>query len=748
MPELITLNGRLERITFSNPANHYTVARLRTDGQQGLVTVVGVMPGAVAGERVLIKGRWQSHPRFGEQLAVQYYEVTLPDSVAGIRRYLASGVIKGLGAKTVDRLVDHFGGQTFDVLKEAPGRLTEVSGVGVKTAQRITSAWRRHHGLTSVMQILTTHGLPASHASHLFELYGEAAADILAETPYQLAVDWPGVGFTIADPIALAGGRDPDDGERTQACISHVLARHAQEGHTYSPAPRLARDCRQRHKVSPQSVADHLQEMAASGDLVLETPDSALGSQADPAAGCDPEGREESFRVYARDMHRAESAIARRLFLLDSLPPATHGLDSAALAQAVVNKQVIQLSPEQQDILEQILDHRVAVVTGGPGTGKTTLIRAITAVFESLGLTVALAAPTGRAAKRLAEVSRRKAQTLHRLLGFRPDEEIFTQNRDNPLAADAVIVDEASMLDTLLTRYLAEAVPVGSRLILVGDVDQLPAIGPGNVLADLIAAAILPTFQLRQIFRQAQESPLIHTAHRVRTGELPELDSPATVREKGGLLFFEEQDPETMAAMITRLCTHQMPRQFELHARRDIQVLCPMHKGPVGTLNLNSILQKALNADGPQQASAPGRFRTHDKVMQLRNNYQKDVYNGEIGTVLPPREGTSEITDGEDLLVDFDGRPVGYKAEELDQLTLAYAISVHKSQGSEYPAVVIPLTTQHYPLLQRNLIYTALTRAQRLVVLVGMPKALKIALANDHPNRRLTGLADRLKELG
>ncbi|MGB5984711.1 MAG: AAA family ATPase, partial [Desulfobacterales bacterium] len=504
--------------------------------------------------------------------------------------------------------------------------------------------------------------------------------------------------------------------------------------------------CHQRHAISPPRAAAGLETLVAEGDLVQESPSVEPEVEFYADLGREPQTGQKLTRIYTQALYRAEAAIARRLFLLESMPPDPQRLDSEAIAQAVMAKLVIQLAPEQQAVLESLWDHRVILVTGGPGTGKTTLVRAITALFESLNQQVALAAPTGRAAKRLAEVSRRKAQTLHRLLGFRPDEEQFAQNRDNPIQAEAVIVDEASMLDTLLTRHLVEAVPMGARLILVGDVDQLPAIGPGNVLADLIASASLPTFPLRQVFRQAQESPLIRAAHQVRAGELPDLNSPETVADRGGLLFFKEADPENMAAMISGLCARQLPRQFHLDARREIQVLCPMHKGPVGTLNLNSVLQGALNADGSPQTAIQGRFRTGDKVMQLRNNYPKDVYNGEIGTILPPQNEDEESA--ADLLVDFDGRRVGYEIAELEQLTLAYAISVHKSQGSEYPAVVIPLTTQHYPLLQRNLIYTAITRAQRLVVLVGSPKALKIALANDRPGKRMTGLAQRLKELG
>jgi exodeoxyribonuclease V alpha subunit len=718
---MITVTGQVERVTYYSAETRYTVARLRVADSGRPITIVGTTPGLHPGEKLKVSGTWHAHPRFGQQLKIDALETCLPATVDGILAYLSSGMIAGIGPKTAQRLVAHFGEETFSVLDTAPGRLSEAAGVGKKTAERIADAWRAHHGLRRVMTFLQDHGVKLSHASRIYDLYGDDAPDFLSADPYALAEDWPGTGFEIADAIARRQGTAADDPNRISACIGHTLERFVADGHVFAPDDELVAACQKRFAIDPAMAQDALNHMDRNGVLVTEP----LRAEGEPQA------------VFPARLHEAEVRLANRLITLMSIPTAVPNPDADTIRSEIVSRLAIQPSAEQLDVLAAVLSHKVAIITGGPGTGKTTLIRSISELCHALRRKVALAAPTGRAARRLAAVTGREAFTIHRLLRFNPHEELPEKDRDDPVAADVIIIDEASMVDIQLMCYLVDAVPVLATLILVGDAHQLPSVGPGCVLEDLIASNAIITFELTQIFRQSMQSDIVLNAHRIRRGQAPALPSTEAMDVPGDFYFFEHPRPDRAVDTIVDLCARLIPRQFDLDPSSDIQVLTPMHKGEAGTINLNRVLQSTLN---PAASEAPGVsvFRVGDKVIHTRNNYLKDVFNGDIGIVADVDKA------GETLAVDYDGRRVNYLFSELDELSLAYAITVHKSQGSEYPCVVIALMTQHYPMLQRNLLYTAVTRGKRLVVIVGAQRALSAALENDHSGRRRSLLATRL----
>lgn len=716
-----TLLGHLERITFHNRDNHYTIARFRIDKTDGLVTILGTMPNPTPGEPLKVTGRWETHPRYGPQLRIKTYEALLPDRGDELVTYLSSGLISGLGRQTAKRLVAHFGENTIDVIENHTARLKEVTGIGEVLAFKITGQWKAKHALRSLMAFLQENGIKTAYCQRIVKTYGDDAEKILRTEPYRLVHDIPGIGFHIADTIAINAGASRDDPLRVRECILHLLLQAAETGHTYCLEDDLKQQCFESFEINPELVAAALSELAAEQEIVLE-----------PAAEPGPAA------VYHYRLYAAEIGIAAKLQALMSVPLTDTNLNAEEITEQVLKKLALKLATEQLQVVEGILAHRVGVITGGPGTGKTTLVRSLCAVFGSLGKTISLAAPTGRAARRLSEVTGKRAATVHKLLGYNPAEGYFERDRDNPLETDVMIVDEVSMVDTILMYQLTRALPASAILILVGDAFQLPSVGPGNVLADIIAADILPVFSLNTIFRQAEESPIVLNAHRVRRGLFPDLESKAVNQGRSEFFFIEAQQPDDAVARISQLCTQTLPETFGLDRIRDIQVLTPMHKGEVGTINLNQVLQKKLNAS-PAAEKIPGvAFRPGDKVMHLRNNYQKDVFNGDIGTVksVDPKEKILRVT--------YYDRNVDYDFGELDELILAYAISVHKSQGSEYPAVIIPLLTQHFILLQRNLLYTAMTRGKQLVILIGSPRALEIAVKNDKTGRRRSGLANRL----
>ena len=720
---MITIEGSLEKIRFRDQTTYYSVADLRLAGHNNLVTMVGIMPAAAPGQAVRVSGDWTAHPRYGQQFKIVVYEIILPSTTDGINRYLKSGLIRGLGPAMADRITDWFGADSLAVIEKEPERLTEVPGIGKSRADMIRTAWLEHHALKELMDFLMEKGVDVAYSARIFRQYGPGAVDVLRSDPFQLAEDMPGTGFVIADAIALGSGATPEDPRRVRACLVHLLEQQTAAGHVFVFERQLMRQCEAVFQVDAALAETALAGLAGTGEIVIET-----------MPGPDPD----VSIVFPARLHQAETMTAARLLALLNVPVNTAGGAPEGLLEQVVGRLAIKPSTEQLNVLENVFHHRVVIITGGPGTGKTTLIRAITAVLEGCGQTVVLAAPTGRAAKRLAEVTGHEAATIHKLLGFNFEDDSFMKNRDNPIKADAVIIDEASMVDIQLFYHLLSATPVSAVLVLVGDVFQLPSVGPGNVLRDLIHSERLPVFGLTEIFRQARQSAIVTNAHRIREGELPDLEAAGLLRDDEDFWFIEESDPEAVAERIVGLCRETLPQKRGFDPLTGIQVLTPMHKGPLGTINLNLKLQAALNPAPAVSTAGHGSFKTGDKVIHLRNNYRKEVFNGDIGTIAaldPIRQMLS---------VDYDGRVVDYDFSETDELALAYAITVHKSQGSEYPAVIVPMITQHYTMLERNLLYTALTRARRLVVVIGTPKAVRTAMGKNNPRRRQSLLAVRL----
>ncbi len=728
-PETAVLEGRLEHITYHNEQTRYTVARVIVEKTNRPVTVVGYLPDAGQGQLYKFEGAWVNHPRYGEQFRIDRFEFSRPSTVEGIRKYLASGVIKGIGPFLAERLTEHFGSHTLDIISNEPEQLTRVEGIGEKKARQIAGFWKEHDIVRTLMQFMQDHGVKTVWCSRIYTLYKEDALKVLQTDPFRLAEDLPGEGFPIAEQLFAGSGIAPDDPRRVIAGVIHILEQFANEGHTFAPRSHIVKRLEHFYGIYQEATEDAIETLRRKRRVTVEK----LPEQ-------NPEEPNDQA-VYLKSLHRAEQGLALRFAAFNSIPVDQTGPDPHRIREQVLRKLAIELSEEQLEVLKNIFSLRVAVITGGPGTGKTTLIRSITAVYEGMGKRVSLAAPTGRAARRLCEVTGKEAKTIHRMLSYNFADDIFQKNQDDPLDADAVIVDEASMIDTVLMYRLMNAVPVYSTLILVGDMFQLPSVGPGNVLKDMIASETVPVFFLKTIFRQAQKSPIVVNAHRVRRGEEPELApfDPHHFKPEKEFYFLEEDDPETAASKIVHLAARTLPKQFGLDPVSHVQVLTPMHKGQAGTIRLNQMLQRVLNAEAAGTETPGGIFKPGDKVMHLKNNYVKEVFNGDIGIVLDIQPGRRTLT------VDFTGKNVDYSFDETRELSLAYAVTVHKSQGSEYPAVVLPLITRHYVLLQRNLLYTAITRAKKLVILVGMKKALRIAINNDTPRQRLTGLLSKLK---
>ncbi|MCF8069648.1 MAG: ATP-dependent RecD-like DNA helicase [Desulfobacterales bacterium] len=719
----ITLEGKIEHVTYHNDENHYTIARLKVSKTGNRVTIVGYMPPMNRGTAISVTGEWTTHPKFGQQLKFSSFETLLPDSVEGIKKYLTSGMIKGIGPSMAKKIIAHFGEEALEVIEKEPGRLLEVDGIGKTKAAIIETAWQAHHAVRSLMQLLQEINISAVFCSKLYKLYGTNAVNIIKTDPYRIADDMPGSGFFIADAAAQKFGLAENDLLRVRACIFHLLSRESNDGHMFAYRQKLTESCASLFNIAHEQFEHALDTMQEDERIVIEA---------------DPESVNDAA-VYLKPYHHAEKGIADRLKAMFSIPVIKPDIDTDEIADEILNRLAIKLSDEQLEILTQLIHHRVSIITGGPGTGKTTLLRSISAIFSALGKRVLLAAPTGRAARRLSDVTRRPAKTIHKLLGYNLEAGRFEKNPDNPLDADVVIIDEASMIDTNLMFHLISAIPVMSSLVMVGDISQLPSVGAGNVLSDLIGSDRIPVFYLKKIFRQAQESLIVTNAHKIKDGEFPEHCSTGDHEDLSEFYFIYQQSPEQVASTIVDLCRIHIPDKFNLDPYADIQVLTPMHKGVAGTINLNQMLQKALNNSTDAIGNTGNVFKVGDKVMHLRNNYQKEVFNGDIGII-------SDIDKKADIVtVDYDSRPVEYISDERDELTLAYAISVHKSQGSEYPAVVIPIITHHYTMLQRNLLYTAVTRGEKLVILVGTKKALAIALKNNNPCRRLSGLARKLQ---
>lgn len=706
------IQGVVERITFQNEESGYTVARFQPEGRREPVTVVGNTLSLTAGESVALKGEWTTHARFGRQFRIESYEKVHPSTVEGMRKYLGSGLIKGIGPVMAGRIVDHFGTKTLEVIEKASKRLVEVEGLGRKRAGMIEDAWKEQREIHNVMVFLQSHDVGTGHAVKIWKRYGQDAISLIRENPYRLSADVWGIGFTSADRIAQKMGIEPQSDQRIMAGIRYVLDTAAEsDGHIYLPKEELSTVCAETLDVSPEMIAPCIEQLQKIEEVVVE-----------------------EDRVYKPPLYYAEQGVATRVHQFSSIERIETG-DTGREIAVIEKRNGVRFAARQKVALEKALAHSLLVLTGGPGTGKTTTIRGLIALFEARGKDVALAAPTGRAAKRMAEATGREASTIHRLLKYSPGENRFEKNFENQLSAGAVIVDEVSMMDVILMNSLLRAVPLRASLVLVGDVDQLPSVGPGNILKDIIGSGKAETVALNEIFRQARESRIVTNAHSILAGEIPEVDNS----RDSDFFFSEVEGPEEVVDTVCGLCRNRLPRAYGVDAVDDIQVLAPMYRGETGAINLNEVLQERLNPDGQELHRGGVRYRVGDKVMQVRNNYDKDVFNGDIGRV-----AAIDMTNHA-LAVRYPERTVGYDFTELDEIVLAYATSVHKSQGSEYPVVVLPLTTQHYMMLQRNLLYTAVTRAKNLVVIVGTRKAMAIAIRNNRVADRYTSLPQRIR---
>ncbi|MGN9791408.1 SF1B family DNA helicase RecD2 [Streptomyces sp. NPDC054847] len=725
------LEGVLERITYANEENGYTVARVDTGRGGDLLTVVGSLLGAQVGESLRMEGRWGSHPQYGKQFTVENYTTVLPATIQGIRRYLGSGLIKGIGPRIAERIVDHFGTDTLDVIEQEPKRLIEVPGLGPKRTKMIGVAWEEQKAIKEVMVFLQGVGVSTSIAVRIYKKYEDASISVVRNQPYRLAADVWGIGFLTADKIAQAVGIPHDSPERVKAGLQYALSRSTDQGHCFLPEEQLIGDAVKLLQVDTGLVIECLAELAADEEGVVR----------EQVPG--PEGGEPVTAVYLVPFHRAELSLAgqvRRLLTAedDRMPAFRDVAWDKALAW-LADRTGAKLAPEQEAAVRLALTAKVAVLTGGPGCGKSFTVRSIVELARAKKAKVVLAAPTGRAAKRLAELTGAEASTVHRLLELKPGGDA-AYDRDRPLDADLVVVDEASMLDLLLANKLVKAVAPGAHLLLVGDVDQLPSVGAGEVLRDLLAdGGPVPSVRLTRIFRQAQQSGVITNAHRINTG-LPPITSGLP-----DFFLFVEEETEDAGRVTVDVAARRIPAKFGLDPRRDVQVLAPMHRGPAGAGTLNGLLQQAITParpDLPEKRFGGRVFRVGDKVTQIRNNYEKGrngVFNGTVGVVTALHMDDQRLT----VLTDED-EEVPYDFDELDELAHAYAVTIHRSQGSEYPAVVIPVTTGAWMMLQRNLLYTAVTRAKRLVVLVGSRKAIGQAVRTVSAGRRCTGLAHRL----
>lgn len=710
------LEAIIEETIFRNEENGYSVVQAKAGRES--VTVVGALPALAPGEQVSLSGGWVEHPQYGKQWKATACEIRQPTTLLGIERYLGSGLIKGVGPSTARLLVQEFGKRTLDVLSEQPERLTEVPGIGKKRAAQLAESFREQYAAREAMVFLQSYGVSPALAVKISKAYGADAQRKIRENPYRLIDDIEGVGFLTADRIALSLGIPQDSEFRLRSGLKYVLQESANgEGHTYLPRELLLERAARALRVDAEQLLHPLDALLFARELVA----------------VDAEGRD---AVMLSAYFYAEKETARYLRLLLRDAPEKPRPSLSREIGEFEKRNGIQFSENQRRAVSEAVRQGLMVITGGPGTGKTTIINCI---LSLVGKDALLAAPTGRAAKRMSETSGREARTIHRLLEYSPQEDGFARNEDNPLACGLLVVDEASMMDTLLFYHLLKAVPMGATVVLVGDVHQLPSVGPGNVLADIIASGAVPVVELTEIFRQSAESEIICNAHLINKGQVPSLESSKD--RLSDFYFIHQNDPERAADMVVDLVRNHIPRRFGLDPVNDIQVLTPMHKGAVGAAQLNLRLQASLNPNGLEVRRGERSFRLHDKVMQIRNNYDKDVFNGDVGRIV--------FLDGKErtLSVRYDDRVVPYDFEELDELTPAYAISIHKSQGSEYPAVVIPLMMQHYVLLQRNLVYTGVTRGKKLVVLVGESRALHMAVKNNKTRTRHTRLALRLQPL-
>jgi exodeoxyribonuclease V alpha subunit len=721
------IEGQVDRITFANEETGYTVLKILTDKGDDPITAVGHVMSPVPGEILQMRGDWIQHPKFGRQFRIKSHRRKLPASTRGIKKYLESGLIRGIGPVMASRIVEAFGRETLDVIENKAEKLTKIPGIGEKRIAMIQEAWRDQKDIRDVMIFLQQYGVGTGYATKIFKTFGQNAIEVVTRNPYRLSTDIHGIGFRTADKIAQHIGYDKNAPARAEAGILHVLTQFSDEGHTCSPYELLIEKCTALLEIPREIVVAAFGSIAQEKRVIIEDLNRNLeGFKANDKA------------VYLIPLHRAEKGVAYHFDRLGSKDKKDFRSAGPKILSWVQKRMGVRLAPKQIEAVEKAISEKVMIITGGPGTGKTTIIHAILKIYRSAKLTVLLAAPTGRAAKRMREATGHSAKTIHRMLEFSFQKGGFQRNERRPLETDVLILDEASMIDTVLMYHLVKAVPSKATLILVGDVNQLPSVGAGNVLNDIINSETLPVVRLTDIFRQARQSRIITNAHRINHGLFPEV-SPST----SGLedfYFIEQEDPDQVVKIIIELVSSRIPNRFKMDPLEDIQVLSPMHKGTVGTENLNIQLREVLNRSGQEITWAGRILRLGDKVMQIKNNYEKEVFNGDIGRI------TTINRERQELAITFDGIAVPYGYTELDEVMPAYAISVHKAQGNEYSAVVLPLLSQHYLLLQRNLIYTAVTRGKRLVVIVGSKKALAMGIRNAKVMKRYTFLAERLVE--
>ncbi|MGF1613554.1 MAG: ATP-dependent RecD-like DNA helicase [Gammaproteobacteria bacterium] len=715
------LCGSIERVTFHSEESGFCVLRVKVRGRRDLATVVGTAATVTPGEYVEGEGSWVTDRTHGLQFKAHQLSIVPPNTLEGIEKYLGSGMIRGIGPHFARKLVRAFGEQVFDIIEQQPAKLEQLPGIGPKRMQRVVAAWREQKVVREIMVFLRSYGVGTARAVRIYRTYGAEAIDRVRENPYRLALDIHGMGFLTADTLAQRLGIGKDSLMRAQAGLRHVLQELSAEGHCAAERERVIETAARMLTIPVPILEQGIREELAAGDLVAETIDG------EPC-------------IFLKSLHRAEVGVGQHLLrLLPGAPP--WGSIDADKAMAWVEKATgLTLSASQRHAVATAINGKLTVITGGPGVGKTTVVNSILRIVRAKGIRVVLCAPTGRAAKRLSESTGVEAKTIHRLLEFDPHQGRFSRSQENPLDAEFLIIDELSMVDVALMNQLLRALIDRAALLMVGDIDQLPSVGPGAVLADIIDSGRIPTVRLREIFRQAARSRIIANAHRINRGEMPE--RPTASDGDSDFYFIATDTPEAIHHRLLQLVTERIPARFGLHPIRDVQVMCPMNRGLLGTRSLNAELQRRLNAHAQPTVNRYGwTFAPGDKVIQTVNNYQKEVFNGDIGRItrIDSEEGVVSI--------EVDGREIGYELAELDEIALAYAITVHKSQGSEYPAVVIPLAMQHYLLLERNLLYTGVTRGKQLVVIVGQVKALAMAVSRAQSRRRLTNLVARIKGL-
>ncbi|MFH1415069.1 MAG: ATP-dependent RecD-like DNA helicase [Elusimicrobiota bacterium] len=725
-PLLADLQGQIERITYTNDESGFTIAKLKVYGYHDLVTITGNLMAPNPGEIIKMKGEWVNHPKYGEQFKIVNYKTMVPASVYGIEKYLGSGLIKGIGPVMAKRIVKMFGEESLDVIEKDIEKLNEVEGIATKRIEMIRKAWAEQKEIREVMVFLQSHNVSSGYATKIFKQYGNQSIEVVKENPYRLATDIFGIGFIIADNIAEKLGFARDSELRAEAGILYILNQLSNDGHVYYPYEPLIKKCQEILQIDSNIIEKAFELLVADNRIIVD--DFNQG---------DKELSGNKRAVYLAKYHFTENSIAARLKILNTTPKSVRKIDTEKAVEWVQEQLSITLADKQVEAVKCATENKVLVITGGPGTGKTTIISAILQIFSKLEINIMLTAPTGRAAKRMAETTGHEAKTIHRMLEYSIKKGGFQKNDENPLECDLLIVDEASMIDTILMHHLLKAIPPKATFILVGDVNQLPSVGAGNVLKDIISSDSVPVIELNEIFRQAKESLIIVNAHKINNGMMP---SFKTSRQKlSDFYFIEQENPDEVLKIILDLTKKRIPSRFGFDPVNDIQVLTPMHKGIVGVSNLNLELQKSLNPSDDEFIRGNRNFRVNDKVMQIRNNYDKEVFNGDIGRI------KSIDKEDHEIIILFDGRDVSYDYTDMDEIVLAYAVSIHKSQGSEYPAVIIPILTQHYILLQRNLVYTAVTRGRKLVVIVGTKKALAIGIKNDKTKKRYTCLNNRLK---